>query len=206
VRTRYISLAVSSGLALATGLLCNRGVWADAAPENPAVYQTYLKSGADAVKDRGSGTFQLQIQTRDKVNKALNSGAISADEAAQFNTAIDEVNEKETWYRTGSDDVPTQVTDENVKRLNEISQKIATKIPKQTGTILQAKLNIEIHKAITEALGKKKITNDAATHFYSDLAEIEADMESLKNDPAASPNDVNELNGKLAALRKRIPN
>ncbi len=206
MKTQF-KLAISSGLSLCTTLLCSIDVNADVPSQrpDPAVYQTYLKSGSDVVRDRNSGTFQLQIQTRDKVNKALSSGAISADEAARLNTEIDDVNEKEMWYRTGADDVPQTVTDESRRRLNEISQTVATKIPKQSGTILPAQDHIAIHKAISDAFAKKKITNDEATKFYSDLAQIEADMEALQNDPAASPKDTNELNQKLANLRKHIP-
>jgi len=207
MKTRLM-LEISFGLSLCTALLCNASANADVPSQNQqndAVFQTYLKSADNAVKDRGSGTFQLQIQTRDKVNKALNSGAIDANEAARLNTKIDEVNEKEAWYRTGNDDIPTSVTDESVKRLNEINQEIATKIPQQTGTILPAQDHIKIHHAISEALAAKKISNDEATKDYSDLAQIEADMEALKNDPAAAPNDWNELKAKLANLRKHIP-
>jgi hypothetical protein len=152
-------------------------------------------------------TSHLQNSVLLKISDALAQGAISPAQATTLQEKLDKLNETEAWYKSLNQPIPQSLVEQNTQLLKVLSNAIEKGArPTQVATSTDA-LHRGIDDKISSALASNKITSEQAEVYYTRLAQIESELESLKSDPTHSgvqaPVLIRELNNLKATIRSR---
>jgi hypothetical protein len=149
-------------------------------------------------------TAALQAKVLTKINQALSRGSITPEQATNFKERLNAISDQETWYKSRPEAIPPEILSRDTELLQKLNTDVEGQLPLKPTTQADDAMHREIHRLITTALAKNRITNDQAEKYYARLAQIEEDLESLKNDPAGSTAEAVELNEKLARLSAEL--
>ena len=166
----------------------------------------YISRSPTSTPDNGKDTIVLQTKVLEKINEALARGAITSQQASDLKEQLNNIGTSESWYKSLAVPVPAAVVKENTDKLAALNTEIDKQLPlnfdkgigKSNGSYS------EVSKLIGHAAANNKITNAQAEEYYSQLAQIENDTESLKNDPASSNTELTDLNKQLKLLKTDI--
>ncbi len=163
----------------------------------------YVAASADQW-DKGTGQLQAKVLT--KINQGLSRGSISPQQATALKEELNTISEHETIYESYGLPTPQTAVQKDFDDLNmlgaEVDRTVALKPDSTNGSVNV--MHRDIHKLISNALTSNKITNAQAEDYYSRLAEIENDMESLKSDAANSDSEILALNKNLQELKTDV--
>jgi len=186
-----MKLALPISLILMVNLNCQfaRADWLS--EENPAPYfRAPFTSAATPSFNRANDTSNQQGKVLEKINQALSRGAISAEQASDFKDELNKINEKEGWHKSYGQAIPIELLKDDQQRLSVLSAKLDQISGLTSASAPADAVHLDVHKLISQALAKNKISNAQAEQYYARLAQIEADMESLAKDPAASKSET----------------
>ncbi len=142
------------------------------------------------------GTRELQDKVLMQINQGLVNGWLSPDQASQFKTQLNKVNDQESWYQSFRAPIPQVLMQKNIALLKEMSQKLQ---PKNLPSANAANsLHTDIDELISNALAKNRISSNQAEAYYLKLAQIESNLESTKtgqvsNEKTAMDKSLNQL-------------
>jgi hypothetical protein len=165
----------------------------------PAYFDSPLKSGSPVPWGKDTSKEQGNVLT--KINDALSRGAISAEKASEYKAQLNKVNDKEQWYKSYGKAIPQDLLQEDLKQLDGLSATIQSQTTVHPAPQPIDAMHADVHKLISRALAVKKISNLEAEQYYERLAELEADIESLKEDPAGSGAEQAAVSEALASLK-----
>jgi hypothetical protein len=151
-------------------------------------------------------TIVLQNKVLEKINQASVRGAITADQAYSLREQLNNIGASESRYKSLAIPVPQVVIEKNTKQLVALDKEIDKQLPLDLSktTISANGAYGDVSKLIGQAAANNKISNTQTEQYYSQLAQIENDAESLKNDPVSSNNELTNLNAQLKTLKTAI--
>jgi len=150
---------------------------------------------------KSSDTSELQDRVLRKINEALSRGSISTVEATNFKEQLNNLNNTESRYRSLNLAIPTEVVQQNTQLLSELSLKLEQRLPIKPEISGADTLHVEIDDLISRALAQDKITSLQAEKYYSQLAQIESNLENLRSDQSRFPSESAALSLKLGSLK-----
>lgn len=153
---------------------------------------------------RSADTTGLQSEVLIKVNDALAHGVISPREASDLKDRINGWSNEESWYISGHKTVPQSVIDENTARLTALAEEVDKKQPSKAVGITADALHIKLDELISGALAKNKISSLQAERYYSRMAELESDMETVQRDGGTRSQEMAAVNDRLSTLEADI--
>ncbi len=173
-----------------------------------ALFIALLSIGtAQADENQAQDTIAQQTKVLAKINEALTRGAITPDQSSDLKEQLNGIGASESWYKSIAVPVPQTVVKENTEKLAALNTQIDKQLPLNLSRVTTSTGGTtygEISKLIGHAAASNKISNAQAEEYYTQLAQIENDAESLKNDPASSKIELSDLNGQLKLLKVDI--
>jgi hypothetical protein len=189
----------------AISLLCLMAAADDIGIPNSPTTADAQSDAENQAQGVSADTSKQQQELLLKINRALSRGAITADQASQFKSELNEINQKESWHKTYSEAIPDQLLQEDKQHIASLSSKLNRPVPTPSSTSAPVDaIHADIHKSISNALARNAISIQQAEQYYARLAEIEADMESMQNDNVKSTSESATLNESLRRLKAEI--
>jgi len=130
------------------------------------------------------GSKELQEKVLMRINQAVVEGTLSAADAAELKSRLNQVSDQESWYKTENTEIPAQVTESNTKVLGELNTKIAS-VPRLSADAENA-LHTDIDEMISKALAKNHISSSDAEKYYMRLAQVESNIENARRSQTLS--------------------
>jgi hypothetical protein len=155
-------------------------------------------------------TELLQGQILVKINQALSRGLVSPEQATDFTSQLNKINEQEVWYKSRGLSAPQDTLNADIEFLKALSADIDKQLPQKAFRFNSSQSNnptatyIELHKMIANALTQGKISYSEAEEYYFELEQIESNIENLNNNPLGSSFDRLTLNNALQQLKNNL--
>jgi hypothetical protein len=201
LRLALCSLTISASVSNANGVFAYDMTGAPSTDISPAV--TY-SSRSEELALTSPGTAKLQAQVLMRVNQALSQGSISAADASNLKDQINRLGDTESWYKTLEKPIPASLVQEDTRVLTQLSTDLEKNHPLKPELNSADALHTNIDELISSALAQNKITSSQAEGYYSRLAQIESNLETLKTDSSPAPDAVAEVNQSLGKLENDV--
>jgi hypothetical protein len=156
--------------------------------------------------DNSQDTIAQQTKALNKINEALARGAITPDQASALAAQVNGIGASESWYKSLAIPVPEATIKANAEKITALNTQLDKSLALNFNqTVFAPSTNYsDVSKLIGNAAANNKISNAQAAQYYTQLAQIESDRESLKYDPASSKTELSDLNAQLKLLKANI--
>lgn len=154
-----------------------------------------------------------QTQISRRIDDGLSSGRLTAQTAADLKHELEHIAMLEAAYQSNSSGVTSNQVQKIAAELDEMNARIdqrllGSTIPVQTlptaGVDLSTRIE-QIRTRIASSIPQGKMTNAEATQLYSDLNQINDNIESARDDSGnLSPEDQISMQGDVDRLNYRV--
>ena len=148
------------------------------------------------------GTDAQQARLLTQINEGLVNGIITPEDAAAYKERLNNINSKESWYKTYSKPVPQELISANSNLLNELANQL--KPSKQNKAVSDTGLYFDINDSISGALAKNRITSSQAAKYFQQLAQIESKLQSLNLSDSHYRDQSADLNRQMCQLKAQV--
>jgi len=147
-------------------------------------------------------TTELQVRVLMRVNEALRRGSLSVAQASNLKDQLNQWSSNENWYKSANQPIPASLVKENTQLLSKLCAALEKRqAPMQSSTDA---LHTNIDELIRTALSRNVITSSQAEAYYSRLAQIESNIETINADPSHHPEEITAVNRSLAKLEEDV--